>query len=152
MKKEEMIEQLKKVTNKLEYIDTHVYFSQFFPSHYEYGLIYSRNKKEAIKKLEARNVELVNKLRSSIIEMDKLDSEIVYLRNLISSASSEIKEIIKDSEEKRTVYTDETDKGLELKVRLPNLRNPNLEEYELIESPEKVYRFRKIEKERKDEI
>lgn len=51
---------------------------------------------------------------------------------------------------KKTVYTEETDKGLELKVRLPNLRDSNLEEYELIESPEKVYRFRKIEKERED--
>jgi len=39
-----------------------------------------------------------------------------------------------------------------LKVRLPNLRDSNLEEYELIESPEKVYRFRKIEKERIDQI
>ena len=52
---------------------------------------------------------------------------------------------------KKTVYTEETDKGLELKVRLPNLKSSNLEEYELVESPEKVYRFRKIEKERDDE-
>lgn len=51
---------------------------------------------------------------------------------------------------KKTVYTEETDKGLELKVRLPNLRDSNLEEYELIESPEKVYRFRKIEKEKEN--
>ena len=144
MKKEEMVEQLKKVTNKLKDINGYVYFNQFFPTHYEYGLVYSRNKKEAIKKLEERNVELVNKLRSSFTEIDKLNSEIVCLRSLIFSASSEIKEIIKESEEKRTVYTEETDKGLELKVRLPEHAASNLEEYELIKTSEKVYRFEKV--------
>lgn len=144
MKKEEMVEQLKKVTNKLKDIDDSVYFSQFFPIHYEYGLVYSRNKKEAIKKLEERNVELVNKLRSSFTEMDRLNSEIVYLRNLISSASSEIKEIIKDSEEKRTVYTLETKNGTELRINLPEHIASNLEEYELIKTSEKVYRFEKV--------
>ena len=52
---------------------------------------------------------------------------------------------------KKTVYTEETDKGLELKVRLPNLKSSNLEEYVLDESTDKVYRLRKIEKERDDE-
>jgi chaperonin cofactor prefoldin len=144
MKKEEMIEQLKKVTNKLKDIDGHSYFSQFFPIHYEYGLVYSRNKKEAIKKLEERNVELVNKLRSSFTEMDRLNSEIVYLRNLISSASREINEIIKNSEEKRTVYTLETKNGTELRINLPELVASNLEEYELIKTSEEVYRFEKV--------
>lgn len=144
MKKEEMIEQLKKVTNKLKYINDSVYFSQFFPTHYEYDLVYSRNKKETIKKLKERNVELVNKLRSSFTEMDRLSSEIVNLRNLIFSASSEIKEIIKDSEEKRTVYTLETKNGNELRINLPEHIASNLEEYELIKTSEKVYRFKKI--------
>lgn len=144
MKKEEMIEQLKKVANKLKDIDGYSYFSQFFPIHYEHGLVYSRNKKEAIKKLEERNVELVNKLRSSFTEMDRLNSEIIYLRNLISSASSEIKEIIKDSEEKKTVCTLETKNGNELRINLPELIASNLEEYELIKTSEKVYRFEKV--------
>ncbi len=139
-----MVEQLKKVANKLKDINGYVYFNQFFPIHYEYGLVYSRNKKEAIKKLEERNVELVNKLRSSFTEIDKLNSEIVYLRSLIFSASSEIKEIIKDSEEKRTVYTLETKNGNELRINLPELAASNLEEYELIKTSEKVYRFEKV--------
>lgn len=144
MKKEEMIGQLKKVTNKLKAIDGYTCFRQFFPIHYEYGLVHSRNKKEAIKKLEERNVELVNKLRSSFTEMDRLNSEIVYLRNLIFSASREIKEIIKDSEEKRTVYTLETKNGTELRINLPEHIASNLDEYELIKISEKVYRFEKV--------
>lgn len=143
MKKEEMIEKLKIVYEKIKEYDKHTYFSQYAPTYYEFPSFYHNNRKKTIEKLKERNAELGKELRCSFGKIDKLNYEISFLHNLIFSVSKDIKEIIEDSNEERNVYTIATAEGSELRIRFPELLAPVLEEYKL-KSSDGVYSFEKV--------
>jgi hypothetical protein len=147
MEKEEMMEKLRMISKKLEGVSVHAYFSQFPPNHYEFIPPYrSNNKKVIIEKLEERNLELVKELRSSFGRIDRLNSDICSLNNLLFSVLGDIKELIGEPEEKRDVYTIQTAEGTEIRIRFPELLAPVLEGYQLVKSDEGAYSFEKVDK------
>lgn len=123
MKKEEMIEKLKIIYEKIKEYEKYTYFSQYVPTYYEFTSFYDNS--------------------CSFGEIYKLTSDISFLHNLIFSVSKDIKEIIEDSNEERSVYTITTAEGTELRIRFPELLAPVLEEYKLKNS-DGVYSFEKV--------
>ena len=143
MKKEEMIEKLKIIYEKIKGYDKHICFNQYVPTYYEFLSFYGNNRKKTIEKLKERNTELRKELKCSFEEIDKLNSEISFLHNLIFSVSKDIKEIIEDSNEERNVYTITTAEGSELRIRFPELLAPVLDEYRL-KSSDGVYSLERV--------